>query len=574
MRGRNARSNRGWMAALLLLFAGGGLLAAQKRAGAPPAEPFDIVITHGHIIDGTGSPWYSGDIGIRGGHIAAIGVLQGAPRRQTIDAHGMVVAPGFIDMLGQSELTMLVDPRLPSKIYQGITTEITGEGDSVAPLNARMIAADHAQYEHLKITPDWTTFRQYYARIERRGMGINLASYVGATSVRRMVLGDADVQPTPAQLTQMRALVREAMRDGAIGLSTALQYAPAPYAKTDELIALAQSAASYGGIYATHMRSEGDTEPQAIDEAVRIGREAHIPVEIWHLKAAGVRNFGKMPQIVAQIDSARASGVDIGANTYAYTAWFNDFSAFIPPWAHDGGEAALIRRLKDPATRARIRADMLNPNGDWDNEWQEIPGPQAVEIAVVENPELRKYQGKRLSEIAAEWHEDPIDALCDFLIKDNAFTSVAVFAMSEPDVELALKQPWVSIDNDSQGTSPEGLLGEEHPHPRAYGTFPRILRKYVREEHVLTLPDAIRKFSALPAQRMRLTDRGVLKKGMWADVVVFDPATIRDVATYEEPNQLSQGMEYVLVNGVAVIADGKMTGALPGKVLRGPGYVP
>jgi len=562
------------IAAVLLLLASAGLLSAQVPAGAAPRAPFDIVITHGHILDGSGSPWYSGDIGIRDGHIAAIGVLDRAPRRQTIDAHGMVVAPGFIDMLGQSELSILVDPRLPSKIYQGITTEITGEGDSVAPLNARMIAADHAAYEHLKITPDWTTFRQYFARIEHQGMGINLASYVGAASARRMVLGDGDVQPTPAQLAQMQALVRDAMQDGAVGVSTALQYAPAPYARTDELIALAAAAAPYGGIYATHMRSEGDAEPQAIDEAIRIGREAHIPVEIWHLKAAGKSNFGKMPQIVAQIDAARASGVDISANTYAYTAWFNTFSAFIPPWAHDGGDAALIQRLKDPATRARIRADMLNPNGDWDNEWQEIPGPEAVEIAVVQNPDLRKYQGKRLSDVAADWHEDPIDALCDFLIKDNAFTSVAVFAMSEPDVELALKQPWVSIDNDSQGASPEGLLGTEHPHPRAYGTFPRVLRKYVREEHVLTLPDAIRKFTALPAQRMRLTDRGVLKKGMWADVVIFDPATIRDLATYDEPNQLSQGMEFVLVNGVPVIADGKMTGALPGKVIRGPGYRP
>lgn len=562
------------IATVFLFLASVGLLAAQNRTGAPPSAPFDIVITHGHIIDGTGSPWYSGDVGIRDGHIAAIGVLDRAPRRQTIDAHGMIVAPGFIDMLGQSDLSILVDPRLPSKIYQGITTEITGEGESVAPLDARMIAADHAGYEHYKITPDWTTFRQYFARLEHQGMGINLASYVGATSVRRVVLGDGDVQPTPAQLAKMQSLVRQAMQDGAVGLSTALQYAPAPYAKTDELIALADMAASYGGIYATHMRSEGNTEPQAIDEAIRIGREAHIPVEIWHLKTAGKRNWGKMPQIVAQIDAARDSGVDISANTYAYTAWFNTFSAFIPPWAHDGGDAALIQRLKDPATRARIRADMLNPNGDWDNEWQEIPGPDAVEIAVVQNPALRQYQGKRLSQIAAEWHEDPIDTLCDFLIKDNALTSVAVFAMSEPDVELALSQPWVSIDNDSQGTSPWGLLGEEHPHPRAYGTFPRILRKYVREEHKLTLPDAIRKFSALPAQRMRLTDRGVLKKGMWADVVVFDPTTIRDLATYEQPNQLSQGMEYVLVNGVPVIANGKMTGALPGKVLRGPGYLP
>jgi dihydroorotase/N-acyl-D-amino-acid deacylase len=552
------------------------LLNAQEMR---QLEPFDVVILHGHIVDGTGSPWYSGDVGIRNGHIAAIGDLAGAPAKQKIDAQGKVVAPGFIDMLGQSELTILVDPRLPSKIYQGITTEITGEGNSVAPLNDAMIAADHAGYEHLHITPDWRTLREYFARLEMQGMGINLATYVGATSVRRMVLGDAKVDPTPAQLDQMKALVNQAMRDGAVGVSTSLQYSPAPYAKTEELIALANVASTYGGIYATHMRSEGDAVLESIDEATRIGREAQIPVEIWHLKAAGKTNWGKMPQIVARIDAARASGVDVSANTYAYTAWFNTFSAFIPPWAHDGGDAKLIDRLKDPATRARIRKDLTSSakdsaGEDWDNEWQEIPGPEAVLVAVVQNPELVPLQGKRLSEVATLWHEDAIDALCDLLIKDRAFTEVAVFGMDEPDVLLALKQPWVSLDNDSQGTSPEGLLASEHPHPRAYGTFPRILRKYVREEHEITLPDAIRKFSALPAQRMRLTDRGVLKQGMWADVVVFDPAQITDKATFEEPNQLSVGMDYVLVNGVPVIANGKMTGALPGKVLRGPGYAP
>ncbi|MGA8705737.1 MAG: D-aminoacylase [Steroidobacteraceae bacterium] len=542
---------------------------AQVRARA---ADFDVVIVNGHIIDGTGSPWYSGDIGIRAGQIAAVGNLQDSTRRQTIDAAGRVVAPGFIDMLGQSELTMLVEPHLPSKIYQGITTEITGEGQSAAPLNAAMIAADKPGYEHLQITPDWRTLRGYFARLEHQGMGINLASYVGATGVRRMVLGDGDVQPSAQQLQQMRALVREAMRDGAVGLSTALQYAPAPYARTPELIELASEAARYGGIYATHMRSEGDAETAAIDEAVQIGREAHIPVEIWHLKAAGKANWGKMPQIVAQIEAARSAGVDISANTYAYPAWFNTFSAFIPPWAHDGGDAALIERLKDPATRARIRQDLLTPNAGWDNEWQEIPGPEAILVAVVQNPELLPLQGKRLSEIAALWHEDPIDALCDLLIRDKAFTNVAVFGMDEADISLALRQPWVSIDNDSQGTSPEGLLGKEHPHPRAYGTFPRILRKYVREEHLLTLEDAIRKFSALPAQKLRLTDRGVIKQGMWADLVIFDPAIVTDLATFEQPNQLSQGMAYVLVNGVPVIAEGRMTQALPGKVVRGPGY--
>jgi N-acyl-D-amino-acid deacylase len=536
--------------------------------------PFDLVITNGHIIDGTGSPWYSGDIGIRDGRIAAIGNLSGAARKRTVDAKGKVVAPGFIDMLGQSEATILVDPRLPSKIYQGITTEITGEGGSAAPLNDAIIAADRAGYEHYKINPDWRTFRQYFARLEKQGMGINLASFVGATQVRRMVLGDADMQPTPEQLEKMKALVRDAMHDGAVGVSTSLMYAPAPYAKTEEIIALASEAANFGGIYATHMRNESDSVLESIDEAVRIGREARIPVEIWHFKVAGKANFGRMPELVARVNKARAEGVDVEADTYAYTAWFNSMSAFVPAWAHDGGDAKLIERLKDPAARARIRKDMETPSKDWDNEWDEISGPQDVMISVVQNPALKKFQGKRLTDVAKALNKDPMDALFDLLIEDKAFTECAVFGMSEPDVALALQQPWVSVDNDSSGTSPEGILGEEHPHPRAYGTFPRILRKYVREEKKLTLEEAIRKFSALPAQRMRLTDRGVLKLGMWADVVVFDPKTVRDVATFDDPNRLSEGMEYVLVNGVPVVENGKMTGALPGKVVRGAGYVP
>ena len=547
------------------------LATVSLSAQTPP--PFDLVITNGHIIDGTGSPWYSGDLGIRDGRIAAIGNLSSAARKRTIDAAGKVVAPGFIDMLGQSEMTILVDPHLPSKIYQGITSEITGEGSSIAPLNEAIIQSDRSSYDHFKINPDWRTFRQYFQRIEKQGMGINLASYVGATQVRRMVLGDNDVQPTPTQLDQMKTLVRDAMKDGAVGVSTSLEYAPAPYAKTDELIALASEAGKYGGIYATHMRNESDSVLEAIDEALRIGREGHLPVEIWHIKVAGKNNWGRMPEVVAKINAARAAGADVSADTYAYTAWYNDFSAFIPPWAHDGGTPKLVERLKDPAARARIRKDMTTPSRDWDNEWQEIPGPEAIMIGAVENPALLSMQGKRLSEIAKLWNKDPIDALYDFLIQDPS-TGVAVFGMSQPDVTLALQQPWVAIDNDSEGTSTEGILGQAHPHPRAYGTFPRILSKYVREEKALTLEDAIRKFSALPAQRMRLTDRGVLKEGMWADVVVFDPATVHDRATFDNPNQLSEGMEYVLVNGVPVIDEGKMTNALPGKVLRGPAYTP
>jgi dihydroorotase/N-acyl-D-amino-acid deacylase len=320
------------------------------------------------------------------------------------------------------------------------------------------------------------------------------------------------------------------------------------------------------------MRSESNEILPALDEAIRIGREAKIPVEVWHLKAAGKRNWGRMPQIVAKIESARRAGIDIAADTYAYPAWFNSLSAMVPPWAHDGGTAKLLERLRDPAARRRIRHDMETADSWENNAWQEISGPEAILIGAVQNPALLPLQGKTLAEIAKQKKADPIDALLDLLIEDQGFTYVAVFGMSEPDVAFALQQPWVSINNDSQGTAPDGILGQDHPHPRAYGTFPRILRKYVREEKRLTLEDAIRKFTSLPAQRMRLSDRGVLKAGMWADVVVFDPARVRDLATFAKPNQLSEGMRWVLVNGVPVIADGKATRALPGKVLRGPAY--
>ena len=553
------------------------LALAVTACATPPAAPdrpapFDIVIEHGRIIDGTGSPWFGGDVGIRGGRIEAVGQLAGAAATRRIDAKGRVVAPGFIDMLGQSEMTILVNPHLPSKVFQGITTEVTGEGGSIAPITDALVKADQIFYDHMKITPDWRSLSEYFGRLEKQGIGINFATYVGATQVRRIVIGEDNRAPSAAELEAMKAVVREAMEQGAMGVSTSLQYAPAPYATTEELIALASEAARHGGIYATHMRSEGNGVMAALDEAIRIGREAPIPVEVWHIKAAGKSNWGRMPDIVAKIEDARKSGVDIAANTYAYTAWFNSMSAFVPPWAHDGGDEKLIARLKDPETRRRIIKDLETPSSDWDNEWQEIPGPEAVLISVVQNESLRPLQGKTLAEVAKLRRQQPIDALLDVLIEDKAYTSCAVFGMSQADVTLALRQPWVSIDNDSQGTAPDGILGREHPHPRAYGTFPQILRKYVRDEHVLTLEDAIRKFSALPAARMRFADRGVLKQGMWADVVVFDPDQIRDLATFEKPNQLAIGMDYVLVNGVPVIDSGKPTDALPGKVLRGAGF--
>jgi N-acyl-D-amino-acid deacylase len=565
-----------WPAAIWTVAALIGLSLAFRcslsLAAVRALPTYDLIIEHGRVVDGTGAPWFAADVGIRAGRIAAIGQLDKATANRRINAAGRVVAPGFIDMLGQSELTLLVNPHVPSKIFQGITTEITGEGESVAPVNAVIAREAAPKFRHYGITQDWSEFTGYFARLEKQGIGINLGTYVGATTVRELIVGYADRAASPEELTRMQAVVATAMRQGALGVSSALEYAPAPYASTEELIALAGTAAQFGGIYATHMRSEQAAILASIDETIRIGREAHVPVEIWHLKAGGVGNFGLMPEIVARIDRARAAGVDIAADTYAYPAWYNDMSAFIPPWAHDGGDAKLIERLQDPAVRARLKRELASPETDWDNEWQSVPGPEAILIATVLNPKLIDLQGHSLAEIAKARGTDPMDTLFDILVEDGARTTVAVFAMSEPDIALAAVQPWVSFCNDSEGTSPEGLLGKEFPHPRAYGTFPRVLRKYVREERRMRLEEAIRKFTSLPASRLRLNDRGVLKVDLWADIVVFDPEQITDKATFSAPKQLSVGMQWVLVNGVPVIADGVSTNALPGRVLRGQGY--
>jgi dihydroorotase/N-acyl-D-amino-acid deacylase len=479
----------------------------------------------------------------------------------------MVVTPGFIDMLDQSGHTLLVDGHAPTKIFQGVTTLITGEGESAAPLNDKILEEERAQAK-----PPWRTLGEYFAHLQSQGIAVNFGTYVGAATAREMVIGYGDRKPTADELKRMQAIVADAMRDGAFGVSTALQYPPATFSTTPELIALAKTVAGFGGIYATHMRSEGNGEMAALDEVFDIARTAHIPVEIFHLKVAGHENWGDMPKVIAKIDAARAQGLDIGADTYAYTAWGNDLASFIPPWAHAGGNAALLERLEDPQTRARIEKDMKTPSDAWSNDWLEVPGPHAVEITSVHNPALKLFEGKRLDDVAKAWHEKPIDALLDILIRDHAATGVAVFGMSQPDVTLALKQPWVSICDDAAAQAPTGKLGQGHPHPRAYAAFARIIAKYVREDHALALPDAIRKLTALPAQRMGLARRGVIRQGMWADIDIFDPAQLRAPATFEQPKQLAQGMSYVLVNGVPVIADGEMTQALPGKVLRGPGF--
>ena len=537
------------------------------------AQQYDVLIRDGRLVDGTGNPWIYADLGVIGDRIAFIGHADPAViAKRTIDARGLVVAPGFIDMLGQSEWRLLIEPQAASKLTQGITTEVTGEGDSIAPLDDRLAKEAAEHFSQQKLAVDWRTLDEYFRRLEIQGSGINLATFVGATQVRRMVIGDSDRAPTPEELARMEDMVGDAMYDGALGVSTSLLYAPAYYAKTDELIALARQAAKFGGLYATHIRNEADSELQALDEAFRIGREAHIPVEVWHLKVAGRQNWGKMQQIIDAIEKARASGVDVTADQYPYVASATSLSTVVPPKYHDGGTDALLRRLKDPQQRAAIRKELASLHPAYENLWLGSGGADGILVTSVLNPDLRKHQGKTIAQIAAAEHKDPFDALLDLVIADHDNVGAAYFEMTELDVRLAMQRPWVAVNNDSEATSPDGPFSYEHPHPRAYGTFPRSLGKYVREEKVLRLEDAIRKFTSLPAQRVKLPDRGLLRTGYFADITVFDPATVLDVATFEDPHRVSKGIEYVFVNGLLALEHGKVTGLLGGRPLRGPGW--
>ena len=548
------------------------LIYAAASAQNPPVESFDILITGGHVIDGTGNPWYAADIGIRNGRIAAIGKLAGrAAAARTIDAQGLAVTPGFIDMLGQSETTLLVDPRAESKIRQGITSEITGEGSSVAPQNEKTLPDLEESLAPFHLTVDWRTLDQYFARLERQGATINLATYVGAAQVRMAVIGAEDREPSSAELDQMKQLVAQAMEQGAMGISTALVYSPAIYAKTNELIELAKVASSYGGIYASHMRNEGTQIFSALDEAFQIGREARIPVQIFHLKVAGKPMWGKMGEVVAKIDQARAAGIDVTADMYPYNAGATSLGACLPPWAQAGGTEKTLERLRDPALRQTMRADMTKAQ-TWQNFYYDAGGAENILIVFVANEKLKSLQGKRLSEAAKSRGQDPLDALFDILVEDRLQTGAIYFLMQEADVRTAIPQPWVSFGLDSPAVRTDGILGSFPSHPRGYGTFARLLGRYVRDEHLLPLEQMIRKMTSLPAQSMRIQDRGVLKPGMWADVTIFDPATVHDVATYENPNRYAEGVRYVIVNGQLVLDAGQMTATLPGRVILGPGY--
>ena len=546
-------------------------LCLASSAMAQPASTYDTIIRNGKIMDGTGNPWYGGDIAIQGERIVAIGNLRNASAKRVIDAAGMVVSPGFIDMLGQSEIALLIDSRSLSKLSQGITTEITGEGGSVAPQNALTLAALQPSLDPYHLKVDWSTLEEYFQRLQKSGTPLNIGTYVGAAQVREAVMGDVNRVPTPEELEKMKALVAQAMQQGALGLSTALIYPPGHYAKTEELIELAKVAAQYGGIYASHMRSEGQSEIAAIQEALRIGREAHLPVEIFHLKVSGKSRAGSMTRIVAMIQEARDAGQDVSADMYPFVAGATGLASCLPPWVADGGMNKLLERLRDPAIRQKIKIELGSDHPDWENLYFDAGGAPGVMVSSVVNPELKQYTGKTIADIAAAQKEDPLDALLEFILADKGLTGALYFIASEEDLQTGLKQPWTSIGLDAGEMSLDGLLFEPHAHPRTFASMPRFLGHYVRDLHLLPLEQAIRKITSLPAQREHLIHRGLLKEGFFADITIFDPATIADKATYAQPAQISEGVKYVLVNGQLEFENGHLTGAQAGKPLKGMG---
>jgi dihydroorotase/N-acyl-D-amino-acid deacylase len=551
------------------------LLSAWPRVerAAAPAASFDLIIKNGTVIDGTGAPGMRADVAVRNARIVAVGRLpRGANAKRVIDAEGLVVAPGFIDMLGQSEQNVLIDPRAMSKVMMGVTTEITGEGGSIAPMNERLMKEDEPFYRRFNLTVDWRTFTDYFRRVERQGMGINLGTFVGATQVRAYVIGFDNRAPAPAELEQMRQLVAEAMQQGALGLSTSLQYVPARFAKTDEIVELAKVAHRYGGIYATHQRSEANALDSSLAEVFEIARRARIPVEIWHLKTAYKKNWGRMPEVLHRIEAARREGLDITADVYPYTAASTALSACLPPWTLEGGTDKMIARLQDAETRARLKREITTDTSEWENIYLGSGGAEGVLIGSVVNRELDAWQGKRLSEIAEAQHKDPLDALFDFIIADRSQTGAIYFMMSENDLRSALAAPYVHICTDSGARATDGPLAGSKSHPRGWGTYPRILSRYVRAEHLITLEQAIHKMTGSSAARVGLKDRGLVRAGMFADLTIFDPNSVRDRATFEEPNQYPEGIAYVVVNGQLEVDKGQRTAANAGQVLRGPGY--
>jgi N-acyl-D-amino-acid deacylase len=544
-------------------------IAGRVRAQHPR---YDFILSGVHVVDGTGAPWFVADIGIIGDRIAAIRDLSGASAAKRVSAQGLVAAPGFIDVQGQSEFNVLVDNRAASKITQGVTTEITGEGSSIAPVNDRLRKDGGDAAKKYGVTLDWYSLEDYFRHLEHSRSAINLGTFVGAGGVRNYVMGTDNRAATAEEMEKMRQLVAQAMEQGAFGVSTALQYVPDTFASTDEVVELAKVARQYGGVYFTHQRSEGDQIDQSLDEVFTIAQRATISATIWHLKTAYRENWGKMPEVIRKIEDARARGIDVAASVYPYTRGSNNLTACFPSWVSEGGTDKMIERLKDPAQRERIKEEMEEKSDQWQNQWRGAGGAAGVMLIQVLNPELAKYEGMTLEEIGRQMNKDPRDAAMDIAMADRGASAIVIAVMEDADVRTAVANPIVTFGSDSPAQAQDGPLSKTKAHPRAFGTFPRILDVYVREQHTMRLEEAVRKMTSLAASRVGLMDRGILRPGMIADIAVFDPKTVKDVATYSEPLRYSTGLKYVFVNGRPVVWDGAITEERPGRALRGPGY--
>ena len=545
------------------------IVSAEEASPAP--QEFDVIIRNGTVYDGSGGEGRQADVALRGDRIAGVGNFKSATAKVTIDARGLAVAPGFINMLSWSTESLIADGRSQSEIRQGVTTEIMGEGESMGPVNDRVREKMLRDQKDIHYEIKWTTLAEYLRYLEARGVSCNVASFIGATTIRENVIGFEDKAPTPQQLDEMRALVRQEMEAGALGIGTSLIYPPAFYAKTPELIELCKVAAKYQGKYISHMRSEGNQLIEALDELIRISREANIPAELYHIKAAGESNWPKLDSLLARIEAAQKEGLKITADMYTYTAAGTGLDACLPPWTEEGGYPALFKRLRDPATRQKIAKEVKTPSDAWENLYLAAGSPDKILLVGFKSEKLKPLTGKSLADVAKMRGTDPIETIMDLIAEDESRIDTIYFLMAEENVRKELAKPWISFGSDEASQAPEGVFLKSNPHPRAYGNFARVLGKYVREEKLIPLGEAIRRLSALPAANLGLDRRGYLKEGMFADVVVFDPATVGDRATYAQPHQYAVGMKHVFVNGTRVLKDGEHTGATPGRALWGPG---
>ena len=549
------------------------LLAASIVNSFALAHDFDVVVKNGVVYDGSGAEGQHIDVAIRGDRIAGLGDYKDAKAKDVIDAKGLVVAPGFINMLSHSEESLIQDGRSQSEIRQGVTTEIMGEGESMGPANEPVRKYMIEEQTDIKYDIKWNSLADYLKFLEERGVSCNVASFIGAATVRENIIGFKDRQPTPEELDQMRELVRREMEAGALGIASALIYPPGSYAKTEELIEMCKVAAKYQGKYISHLRSEGNQLLEAFDELVRISREASIPAEVYHIKALGQKNWPKLDDLLARIEAAQKEGLNIRANMYTYTAAETALTACLPQWTQDGGMNALYKRLGDPATRKRIATEVKIDSDQWENLYTGSGSTDKILLVAFKSAKLKALTGKTLAEVAKMRHKDPVETLMNLILEDRSRIGTVYVVMSEENVKKELAKPWISFCSDEASQAPQGVFLKSNPHPRAYGSFARVLGKYCRDENVISMAEAIRRLSALPATNLGLDQRGMLKEGMFADVVIFDPAAIADRATYENPHQYAMGMKHVFVNGVQVIKDGKHTGAKPGRALWGPGKI-